>query len=84
MPVLGILTWLKIGAAVVAFGLLAWGVAHIYNKGKESVRNEITRQNNEATGRANDANMSWRDCVDSGRVYDFATSHCSGSAAGDR
>lgn len=64
-----------LAAVVLAIAALLW-----YGHGqRQSVRDEIQRQNTTAGDKADDARNAYDLCVDAGRVYDFATGKCRGS-----
>lgn len=61
-------------------GMLLLAAAWFYSQGAESVVISIERQNNAAGNASDQARADYNACVDSGRVFDFATGQCRGPA----
>lgn len=78
------LNYLKIGAGLVVAASLTFAAIYLYSKGRNDARLDVERRNTNAAGRANEAAMSLRDCLDRDGVYHFDTGKCRWTETGNR
>ncbi|OCO98934.1 hypothetical protein BC374_25865 [Ensifer sp. LC13] len=74
------LPWSKLVVGSLLIAGLAWLVHEIRADGARSITNAIERQNNDAESRAREKRLDYDSCLDVGRLWDFASGQCSGTA----
>lgn len=68
-------------AIILAVGLLLYMVRE---NGKTTALQNIERQNNDASTRANETVLDYDACLDAGRLWNFGTGKCVRRAGRDR
>lgn len=78
------LPWSKLLIGGLLLAGITWLVQEIREDGARSIANTIERQNNDAQSRAREKRLDYDSCLDAGRLWDFTSSQCAGSARGGR
>ncbi len=78
------LSWPKLLLGGLLLAGVVWLVHEIRADGARSLAILIERQNNDAQSRAGERRLDYDSCLDSGRLWNFATGQCSGPAGRGR
>lgn len=78
------MSYVKLAAvAAIIVGVLS-ATYIVYRHGQDAERQRVERENTDAAGHANEAAMSWRDCMYRNGVYHFDTGKCVWTSTGNR
>ncbi|WP_309086711.1 hypothetical protein [Chelativorans sp.] len=77
---LGLGTWIKLGAALAVIAGLAWSHTAAYRAGRAveqaAFSEQIRKENENAGNAAEDWRARYRLCIERGKLFDFETGTC--------
>lgn len=73
-----IINWLRVGMVAASIAAIAYGTYIVRERGAESERAKIEKENLNAGTNAEKYRSKLHDCLESGGMYDFYTGKCSG------